>query len=168
MADEWGSWEPDVPAIASTESTAPTPGPADHVWPGWAAHFIELYAQLGVVMLAARGAGVDRSMPYRLRQESQSFAQAWEDAREASIQALEAEARRRAMTGSDRLLQFLLKAARPAMYRENYRVEHVGDGGGPIQTQAIVPAELQDHERAALRRAIDAALAAEADTEPVG
>lgn len=161
-ADEWGEVEPDVPAIPTTETTQPSPAKP---WPAWAQTFLDLFAQSGNVMLSARGAGVDRTTPYRFRNEDERFRVAWEEADEASTQVLEAEARRRAMAQSDRLLVFLLKARRPATYRENYRVEHVGDGGGPIQTAAVVPPDLDDHERAALRRAIDAVLAAEADVE---
>jgi hypothetical protein len=42
---------------------------------------------------------------------------------------LELEARRRAMTTSDVLLIFLLKALRPTIYRENVRLEHTGPDG---------------------------------------
>lgn len=152
MADEWGVPEPDVPAIPD-DRTEPTPIPA---WPKWAQGFLDLFAQTGNVMLSARGAGVDRRTPYDLRARDERFAQAWTEADEAATQVLEAEARRRAMATSDRLLEFLLKARRPATYRENHRVEVVGDGGGPVQTQ--VPEGLSDHERAALRQAIDAEL----------
>lgn len=152
---EWGVVEPDVPAIAVEDRTEPTPIPA---WPKWAQGFLDLFAQTGNVMLSARGAGVDRRTPYDLRARDERFAQAWADADEAATQVLEAEARRRAMATSDRLLEFLLKSRRPAVYRENHRVEVVGDGGGPVQTQ-VIPEGLSDHERQALRQAIDAELA---------
>lgn len=139
--------------MASRPTTRPTPKP----WPKWARPFLELYAQTGNVMLSARGAGVDRTTPYDLKNRDEAFAAAWASADEASIQVLEAEARRRAMATSDVLLIFLLKSRRPEVYRENHRMEVVGDGGGPVRTQ-VVPTELDDHERAALRRAIDAEL----------
>ena len=88
----------------------------------------------------------------------EAFAAAWEEADEAATQTLEAEAWKRARSGSDRLLLFLLQARRPQTYRTNARVELAGDGGGPIQTM-VVPEGLNDHERAALRQAIDAELA---------
>lgn len=150
---EWGEREPGVPAIAVEEApTHPT-----RPWPTWAQPFLDLFAQTGNVMLSARGAGVERRTPYDLKGRDERFALAWAEADEASIQVLEAEARRRAMGTSDRLLEFLLKARRPATYRENHRVEVVGDGGGPIRTE-VVPEGLSDHERQALRRAIDAEL----------
>lgn len=152
-ADAWGVVEPDVPAIAMpVDPTHPA-----RPWPAWAQTFLDLFAQTGNAMLSARGSGVDRSTPYDLKQRDERFAVAWAEADEASIQVLESEARRRAMATSDRLLEFLLKARRPATYRENHRVEVVGDGGGPIRTE-VVPEGLSDHERAALRRAIDAEL----------
>jgi len=45
---------------------------------------------------------------------------------EDAVDVLEAVARRRAVQGSDTLLIFLLKAARPAKYRERHQVEHSG------------------------------------------
>lgn len=153
--DDWGTPEPDVPAIAmpstpSTDSTGP--------WPAWCQVFLDLFAQTGNVMLSARGAGVDRTRPYQFRNRDEAFAAAWVEADTTATQHLEAEARNRAMKGSDRLLIFLLQARDPARYRPNYRVELTGDGGGPLRHQ-VVPEGLDDHERAALRMAIDAELA---------
>lgn len=159
---EWGEVEPEVPPIdvepgnlgdgetAATDETRP--------WPKWAQTFLELFATSGNVMLSAKGAGVNRQTPYQLRGRDEAFARAWEEADEAATQTLEAEAWRRARGGSDRLLLFLLQARRPQTYRTNARVELAGDGGGPIQTM-VVPEGLSDHERAALRQAIDAELA---------
>lgn len=161
MADEWGTPEPDVPAIAmlgNLPSTPDTPTEATRPWPSWASTFLDLFASTGNVMLSARGAGVNRTTPYDLRKNNEAFAAAWEEADEAATQSLEAEAWKRARGGSDRLLLFLLQARRPQVYRTNARVELAGDGGGPIQTM-VVPEGLSDHERTALRQAIDAELA---------
>ena len=152
MADEWGRREDGVPAIPVVDPTPPT-----RPWPSWAQTFLDLFAQTGNVMLSARGSGVDRTTPYELRGRDAAFAAAWAEADEASTQVLEAEARRRAMATSDRLLLFLLQARRPEVYRTNARIELAGDGGGPIRTE-VVPEGLSDHERQALRRAIDAEL----------
>lgn len=149
---EWGEREDGVPAIAVEDPT-----PSTRPWPSWAQGFLDLFAQTGNVMLSARGMGVDRTTPYELRSRDERFRQAWLDADEAATQVLEAEARRRAMSTSDRLLIFLLQARRPEVYRTNHRVELTGDGGGPIRTE-VVPEGLTDHERQALRRAIDAEL----------
>ena len=156
MADDWGTPEPDVPAIVQAPPAPSTP--STRPWPAWARTFLDLFATSGNVMLSARGAGVDRTTPYLMRKNDQTFAAAWDEADEAATQSLEAEAWKRARGGSDRLLLFLLQARRPQTYRTNARVELAGDGGGPVQTM-VVPEGLNDHERAALRQAIDAELA---------
>jgi hypothetical protein len=126
----------------------------------WRPAFLASFAATGNVLLSAKGAGIDRSVPYDERKRNPRFAAAWEQAEEDAIQLLEAEARRRAMSASDVLLMFLLKARRPAVYRDNARLELTGAAGGPIQTQAVL-AGMDDHEKAALRRLIDEALAEE-------
>lgn len=60
--------------------------------------------------------------------------------------ALESEAWRRAINGSDLLLMFMLKAADPATYERSQRVELTGPGGAPL--------ELNDPARAARIAAI--------------
>lgn len=160
---EWGEREPDVPAIGLSDQgdaadRTDTATDETRAWPKWAQTFLDLFATSGNVMLSARGAGVNRQTPYQLRGRDEAFAAAWEEADEAATQTLEAEAWKRARSGSDRLLLFLLQARRPQTYRTNARVELAGDGGGPIQTM-VVPEGLNDHERAALRQAIDAELA---------
>lgn len=157
---EWGVVEPDVPAIAMLGNLPSSPTPSTDStgpWPGWAQTFLDLFATSGNVMLSARGAGVNRTTPYLLRKNNAAFAAAWDEADEAATQSLEAEAWKRARGGSDRLLLFLLQARRPQTYRTNARVELAGDGGGPIAM--VVPEGLNDHERAALRQAIDRELA---------
>ena len=161
MSDDWGTPEPDVPALPHLEPVevdADSPSTAStRAWPKWARTFLDLFATSGNVMLSARGAGIDRTTPYVLRKNDPTFAAAWDEADEAATQSLEAEAWKRARGGSDRLLLFLLQARRPQTYRTNARVELAGDGGGPIQM--VVPEGLNDHERAALRQAIDRELA---------
>jgi hypothetical protein len=126
----------------------------------WRPAFLAAFASTGNVLLSAKAAGIDRSVPYDERKRNVRFAAAWEQAEEDSIQLLEAEARRRAMSVSDTLLIFLLKSRRPAVYRDNARVELTGAAGGPIQTQQVL-AGMDDHERAALRRLIDEVLEGE-------
>ena len=108
--------------------------------------------------LAASGAGVTRDAPYKRAKVSPAFAAAWTRAREDAIDMLEAEARRRALSVSDTLLMFLLRAHRPAVYRDNARLELTGAAGGPIVTQQVL-SDLDDHDKAALRKAIDEVLA---------
>jgi hypothetical protein len=63
-------------------------------------------------------------------------------AQEQFADALEAEAFRRAMNGSDELLAFLLRAWLPEQYEEIVAVEHTGE---------IVPT---DHDRLFARAAL--------------
>lgn len=116
----------------------------------WSPYFIERLSQSGNVSDAAEYAGVARSTVYKHRNENETFSAAWDDAMEIATDALEAEARRRAVEGttepvgwyqgqpggyvtrySDNLLMFLLKAHRPEKFRERY--EFTGKDGGPLQ-----------------------------------
>jgi hypothetical protein len=74
------------------------------------------------VRLSADSAGIDRDTAYKRRQHDPAFAAAWAQAEQDAIDLLEAEARRRALAGSDGLLMFLLRAHRPALYRERVDV----------------------------------------------
>lgn len=84
--------------------------------------FCALLEDSGNVSLSARGAGIGRSTVYEAIQNDDSIRERVEDARETAIERLEHEARRRAMNGSDLLLIFLLKALKPEMYRDTYRM----------------------------------------------
>ena len=90
--------------------------------PDWGPRFIELFAATGNVRLAARGAAVTRDAPYKRAKVSPTFAAAWAQAEQDAIDVLAAEARRRALSASDALLMFLLRAHRPALYRERVDV----------------------------------------------
>ncbi len=125
----------------------------------WRPSFLATFGSTGIVRVACHAAGISRTQAYRERQRNPRFATAWDQAQEDAIEILEAEARRRAMSMSDTLLIFLLKANRPAVYRDNARLELTGAAGGPIVTQVL--SGLDDHEKAALRKAIDEVLAEE-------
>ena len=116
----------------------------------WRVRFIEVLCKSANVSQACRAAKITRSYVYRLRTDEEAFKQEWDTAIEEAADALESEARRRAVTGwrepvfykgekvgdirkySDALLMTLLRAARPDKYRENYRHEHSGPNGTPI------------------------------------
>jgi hypothetical protein len=76
----------------------------------------------GSITRACRAAGVCRASFYNRRNEDEAFRAAVETALEEACDALEDEARRRAMKCSDTLMIFLLKAHRPEKYRERYDV----------------------------------------------
>ena len=85
----------------------------------WHAAFLAELADSCNVTGAARAAGISREAAYEHRKGDPAFAAAWEDAIEQAIEKLEHAARQRALTVSDTLAIFLLKAHRPKVYREN-------------------------------------------------
>lgn len=99
--------------------------------------FLEAYAELGHIGKAAELAGCTRHAVKYWRNNDEAFATAFDEAGEEAIDALEAEARRRAVDGteepvfqkgelvghvrkySDVLLMFLLNGNRPEKYKRN-------------------------------------------------
>lgn len=90
----------------------------------WQTPFLLALARGCSVTQACKLAGVSRQHAYRCRARSERFAAQWQDAWESGTDALEDEATRRALAGSDVLLMFLLKARRPEKFRDHVRVEH--------------------------------------------
>lgn len=114
---------------------------------GWREVFLKALSDGGVVRHAAEAAGVSKNTAYREREKDSAFAEAWDDAIDDAADVLEAEARRRAILGvekvtyvrngtdekgrptfvqqtvreySDTLLIFLLKGMRPEKFRDGY------------------------------------------------
>jgi hypothetical protein len=127
--------------------------------------FLEHLALTGNITGAARAAGLSRSGAYALRAKDGDFAAAWTEAAAEAVDALEREARRRAVEGveepliqggkllrhedgtpmtirhySDRLLELLLKAHRPDLYTPQTP--------GKSEGQADAGRLLTDQERA--------------------
>lgn len=151
------------PAKATKKTTIKTGGRRRHDAPDWKPAFLKELALTGNVSAAAKKAKIDRGYAYEFKAlaesaspkpEAVTFAKAWDTALEVAIDALELEARRRAMEGvqepagwyqgvaggkvqrySDTLLIVLLKAHRPEKYRENLQL--TGANGGPVVTQVI-------------------------------
>lgn len=109
------------PVAAVTKVTPKKDAP-----PTWQDRFVEIFAMSLNVALAAQGAGVSRVSAYRERKRNPEFAAAWEDAREAAAERLEAAAYERARNISDTLLIFLLKSHKPERYRESVQQQHTG------------------------------------------
>lgn len=113
--------------------------------------FLEHLKNTANVTLSARLVGVSRRTVYNHRAADPGFASAWDTAVDEAIDLLEAEARRRAVDGTDRpvyqggelvgyvrgysdtLLIFLLKGHRPEKYRERHHVNV--DNNGPIEVR---------------------------------
>ena len=75
------------------------------------------------VTQACKSVDICRDTFYRWLREDPDFKAAYQESREQAIEALEDEAVRRAYAGSDTLLIFLLKGARPQKYRDNVHVD---------------------------------------------
>ena len=137
--------------------------------------FIEELRATGVVAAACQAAGISRGTAENYRRAYPDFAEQWEEARLDAADALEQEARRRAVEGveepifykgeevgyvtkySDSLLTTLLKANNPTKFRDNTSLELTGKDGGPVV--------MSDHEKAAKLAAILDAARARKDAE---
>jgi hypothetical protein len=101
------------------------------------ARFLKAYAITCQINKAAEMAGIDRGTHYDWLKDPEYKAQ-FEAARVQAADMLEEEAVRRAFDGSDVLLIFLLKAARPDKYRENRSIQVSGPGGGAVTHKFIL------------------------------
>ena len=118
-----------------------------------AAFLAALATSGGNVTRACEAVDISRFTAYSWRDDDPVFAAEWERAKEAGIDALEDEARRRAFEGtgkpvfhqgiqcgtiqeySDTLTIFLLKGARPEKYRERISNEVTGKDGAELSLQ---------------------------------
>jgi hypothetical protein len=85
--------------------------------------FLEAVRETGNVRDACRALHLHRPTMYAWRDDDPSFRDAWEEALAMGGEALEDEARRRAMNGSDILPIFLLKGLKPEKYRDRSTVD---------------------------------------------
>ncbi len=90
--------------------------------------FLAAYAQCGVVSDAARAAGINRTTHYQWLEQSAEYAAAFAQSQQRLADLLVDEAVRRALAGSDRLLEFLLKGLKPEMFNRQ-QVEVQAPGG---------------------------------------
>ena len=128
--------------------------------------FLAAYAETGNITRAAKAAKIHRNCHHNNWIKDPAYAEAFAHAKGEASDSLEEEARRRAVKGlrkykfhsqsgkpllhpdtgepyfehdySDTLLIFLLKGARPEVYRERYSHEHHGPEGGEIQTSLTI------------------------------
>jgi hypothetical protein len=99
----------------------------------WHPRFLQILGQSCNVTMACKLAGVDRTVAYDHKRQMPDFAAAWEDAKEAAIEILEAEAWQRAKKQSDVLMIFLLKAHKPEKYRERTEIDLTSSGNPLIE-----------------------------------
>ena len=105
----------------------------------WRSAFLKALAKTPNVSLAAKAAGVSARTAYNHRDDDPVFAEQWLDALNRSVDVVEATAFRLASEGEPRLIEFILKAHRPQLYRE--RIEAAVAGG-----VIILPAKAQGSE----------------------
>ena len=131
---------------------------------------------------ASEAAGYGRRTTYEWREEDKDFAARWQDAIDAAVERMEAEADRRAVDGtvkpvfhqgvecggireySDTLLIFRLKALKPSMYRE--RFEHVGKDGKDLIPEQVETSRIAQALLAVLTPRGEATAASEAPDAP--
>lgn len=115
------------------------------------AKFLAAFSQHGTITHAAREVGINPKRHYEWLLSDPEYITRFKEAREQAVESLEREARRRAIEGteqpvywqgeqigtirkfSDVLLIFLLKGAKPEVYRERYEHRISGNDGGPIE-----------------------------------
>jgi hypothetical protein len=157
--------------------------------PDWCERFLRFLASTGNVTASARLTPIDRSTVTKLRQRNAQFRRDYKRAKRDAVDAMEHEARKRAVKGtlvpiyqngrrvgykverSDALLMFMLKAERPEKFKDRSTVEHAL--AGPVVDAQRQRAILADPEAARLACELDARLAqralpAPADEKPPG
>jgi hypothetical protein len=100
----------------------------------WRARFLAGFTKSGSVRGGCIHAGIHHSTAYRERQRSETFALAWADIEQQVTDQLEETALTLALAGEVRLIEFMLRARKPEVYREHHLLEHTGPGGnGPVE-----------------------------------
>jgi hypothetical protein len=92
----------------------------------WHATFIQALRKSPNITAACHAAGVNRTTAYRHREDDESFAAKWDEALDQSVDEVEETAFRIAKEGDNQMIQFVLKAHRPAIYRERSEVAVAG------------------------------------------
>lgn len=85
--------------------------------------FIATFSECGNISIACNIVGIHPMTVYGWLRNDEEFNEDYNTAVDFAVGTLEMEARRRAMEGSDRLLEFLLKSLKPEVYRERYEVK---------------------------------------------
>jgi hypothetical protein len=122
--------------------------------------FLDALEATGNITESARLAKIKRKTVYNWRTADANFRKAWDAAEELGVDSLEDEAVRRGREGtlkpvfqggkevglirefSNTLLIFMLKAKRPAKYRENSRVELAGGDPIKVEVEGLTDVEL--------------------------
>lgn len=106
--------------------------------------YLRALEKTGTLTSGCKAARVSPNTVYKWREMDDAFVISERLARDVCADELEASVIRRARGRSDVLAMFMLKAMRPAKYRDNSRVEMSGPDGNPIEHR--VYADLSDSE----------------------
>lgn len=101
--------------------------------------FLKYFKKVGTVKTAAARARMSREGVRLWRKNDPAFEQRFQDADLEITGELEDTAIARAKRGNTVLLIFLLKARKPLVYRDHFKVEH----GGKVETAAPILALTQ-------------------------
>ena len=107
----------------------------------WIERFLVVLAATANVGMSCRQAQISRKTAYKWKEEDKEFSDLWDDAVEDGLDVLEYSMFKRGLATSDRAAEFLLRVKR---YKELFRHEHSGPGGGPISFANVV--SIQDDE----------------------
>jgi hypothetical protein len=103
----------------------------------WQTRFLKALCQSPSVKAACSAAGISRMTAYRYRDADAEFAENWQYALQQSVDDLEAVAFKLASEGDSNLIQFLLRAHRPEIYKDTQRRELTGADGRPLTGKII-------------------------------
>jgi len=107
----------------------------------WFPVFLATLRNTANVRASCQAAKITRETAYDNRKSNATFAAAWDSAIEDACDQLEAAAWLRAKSSSDTLMIFLLKAHRPAKYRETTKMINVNVS--PEQAAKMTTEELE-------------------------
>ena len=102
----------------------------------WTVKFLQVIARQGNITKACKMVGIGRRTFYDRRDTDLSFRVQLQEAFETATDVLDAEARKRALRDSDKLLLFLLRAHRPEIYGARIDLEHRGKVNLQIEDMA--------------------------------
>lgn len=88
----------------------------------WRPAFLAMLRNSGNVRLSCEVAGIKRGSAYEARDTDPDFRAQWDDALQDACDLIELKGKALALQGSERLIEFFLKAHRPEVYGDRLKV----------------------------------------------